>query len=169
MKQYIIDGYNLLLSKTFPTPHHLDLEGKREHLIRVISSFAITKKADALIVFDNSKKPSQRISSAKSTKVVYCKPGMEADDYIKQIIRKSAVKDIIVVTSDQEIQYSAKDHGASILDCPKFCRLMHPPKTQKKSKYNPQKTEQKPKPAGLSEKDVAYWKNLFEKGKDENN
>ena len=53
MKRLLIDGYNLLNSRSFPVPEHLDLEGRRDHMIRILKSYAGRKAAKITLVFDN--------------------------------------------------------------------------------------------------------------------
>ena len=105
----IIDGYNVLHSRAFIAPAHLDLEGQREHLIRLLKSYAAKTGTHITVVFDNSQKPSSTIRQNKRLKLVYSLPGKEADDIIRQMIRSEKTpSSVLVVSSDRMIRFSAK-------------------------------------------------------------
>lgn len=175
MKRLLIDGYNLLNSRSFPAPEKLNLEGKRDHLIRLLKTFAQVNGYKITLVFDNSRQPSRQTSYSKLIKIIFSAPGQEADDVIKQKIRREkSPEELTVVSSDLAIRFSAKDHGISSLSSEEFCRMMHshPRSTSpgKSSSANPQ-TEDFPPGAtakydsAISEDEVQFWKQLFEKGK----
>lgn len=169
MKKYIIDGYNLLKSPAFHTPGNLSLEARRDHLIRRLKSYAGSKRCRVIVVFDNSVQ-SKQISTgveSKTISVKFTKPSREADDLIKELIRKEEqARNLIVVSSDREICNSAKDHGIRSLSSEEFCNLMHgrertstPKKTQA---TRPEKQEHH-----LSKKELAYWLEMFGKDADD--
>jgi predicted RNA-binding protein with PIN domain len=178
MKRLLIDGYNLLNSRSFPVPENLDLEGKRDHMIRVLKSYAQNKELKITLVFDNSQKPSRQISHYKHIKIIFSAPGQEADDVIKQKIRREkSPGDLTVVSSDLAIRFSAKDHGISSLASEEFCRIMRSDQrfssAGKAGSASPQSADFSDAPtakydSAIGEDEVQYWKKLFEKGnKDE--
>lgn len=162
MKKYIIDGYNLLKSPAFNIPLNLDLEDQRNHLIRLIKSYAKFERCQIIIVFDNSLlfKGSKKISAGGEVQIQFTKPSMEADELIKIMIRKADDPgNLVVVSSDKAIQYAAKDHGSSVLSSEDYWRLLD-------RKMNAQQStpgnipEQKYQP-NLGDKELEYWKRLF--------
>jgi predicted RNA-binding protein with PIN domain len=175
MKRLLIDGYNLLNSRSFPVPEKLDLEGKREHLIRLLKSFAQGNGYKITLVFDNSQKPSRQTSYYKQIKIIFSAPGQEADEVIKQKIRREkSPENLTVVSSDLAIRFSAKDHGISSLSSEEFCQMMRSnPRSapsKKRGSANPRTTDFPPGAtakydSAIGEDEVQYWKQLFEKGK----
>lgn len=168
-KRILIDGYNLLNSRSFPTPAHLDLEGQRDHLARVLNSYAAKKNLCVTLVFDNSQKPSREVSRHKRLKIMFSAPGQEADDLIKKLIRQEKTPaELTVVSSDRAIRFAAKDHGVSSLSSEEFCSLMRSDGGSETSagasgssavtaaqvaKYESE----------MGEEEVQFWKNLFER------
>lgn len=175
MRKYIIDGYNLLNSPAFNAPLNSNLEQRRDHLIRVIQSNSQFEQCEVVVVFDNSKFPkTSGFSASGRVRIRFTQPSMEADELIKKIIRKE--KDparLIVVSSDRAIQFAAKDHGATILSSEDYCRLAvrrsphaagrsgikktSPPSGKIKPGFNYEKFD-----PNLDEKEIQYWKRLFE-------
>ena len=174
MKRLLIDGYNLLNSSSFPVPGKLDLEGKREHLIRLLKSYAGRNHLKVVLVFDNSQKPTLQVTGNKHLKIIFTPPHKEADDVIKEMVRsEKSSADLMVVSSDLAIRFAAKDHGVSSLSSEEFCLEMRtdhrvPQPSKGKSKIPnsddlPSSTTAK-YDSHIAEEEVQFWKKLFEKG-----
>lgn len=168
-KRLLIDGYNLLNSRAFPTPAHLDLEGQRDHLARVLNSYAAKKNLTITLIFDNSQKPSRNISRHRRLKIVFSAPGQEADDLIKKLIRQEKTPgELTVVSSDRAIRFAAKDHGVSSLSSEEFCSLMRSDggseTSDRASGSSTVTAAQVAKyESEIGEDEVQFWKNLFER------
>ncbi len=163
----LIDGYNLLNSRAFLAPRQLDLEGQREHLLRLLHSYASRHRVQITVVFDNAEQMPQSRRVAHSLEAIFCRPGQEADEYIRRRIREEkAPGDLTVVSSDRVIRFTARDHGVTCLRSEEFCRLLradeltasepeeedpHPPK------YDP----------NLSESEIEFWKRMFQQDADD--
>lgn len=175
MNRLLIDGYNLLNSRSFPVPERLDLEGKREHMIRILKSYAGRSNVRISLVFDNSQKPSRQVSGERHIKIIFSAPGQEADDVIRQMIRKEkSPASLTVVSSDLAIRFSAKDHGISSLSSEEFCAIMqagggmagHPAPHPASS--DPADSPASPSAkydSNIGEDEVQFWKEIFEKGR----
>jgi predicted RNA-binding protein with PIN domain len=168
MKKYIIDGYNLLKSPAPNIPLNLSLEDQRNHLVRLVKSFSQFEKCEVLIVFDNSLSfKTGRNEKSGRVQIKYTQPSMEADELIKKIIRSENKLDrLIIVSSDRAIQYAAKDHGATSLSSEDYCRLMEKKQSPTKDTNSPPYSHEKYEP-NLGEKEIQYWKRLFQNN-DEN-
>lgn len=174
MKRLLIDGYNLLNSPSFPVPEQFDLEGKREHLIRLLKSYAGRNHLKITLVFDNSQKPSRQVSGNKHLKIIFTSPQKEADDVIKEMVRsEKSSADLTVISSDLAIRFAAKDHGVSSLSSEEFSREMradHRAPQPSKGKSNiPNSGDLPSSPTAkydshIAEEEVQFWKKLFEKG-----
>lgn len=174
MKRLLIDGYNLLNSSAFPVAGQLDLEGKREHLIRLLKSHAGRNRLEVILVFDNSQKPARQVTGNKHLKIIFTSPKKEADDVIKEMVRsEKSSADLTVVSSDLAIRFAAKDHGVSSLSSEEFCREMradHQTPQPSKGKSNAPGSGNIPSAptakydSQIAEDEVQFWKKLFEKG-----
>lgn len=168
MKKFIIDGYNLLNSPAFHAPLNLDLENQRNHLIRIVKSYSQREQHKVIIIFDNSLsfKLPDGFGGRGRVQVKFTKPGTEADELIKLLIRSEKnPAQLTIVTSDRAIQYTAKDHGAAVLSSEDYCRLMERQQThldESSSKFSSEKFH-----PNLNEKELEYWKRLFEQGENE--
>ncbi len=158
----LIDGYNVLHSPAFHFPLNLDLEGQRDHLIRLLYSYADQHGVDIIVVFDSSLNTPQRQFQTRRVRVVFSKPNQEADAVIRQYIRQEPhISQLTVVSSDQAIRFTAYDHGARSLSSEEFCRQLFslPPSSVKRA-GEPEETREKYEP-NLSDQDIQEWMELF--------
>lgn len=161
-------------SSSFPVPEQLDLEGKREHLIRLLKSYAGHNHLRVTLVFDNSQKPSRQVSGNKHLKIIFTSPNIEADDVIKEMVRSEKTStDLTVISSDLAIRFAAKDHGVSSISSEEFCREMraeHRAPQPSKGKSKTSDSDDLPSSPSakydshIAEEEVQFWKKLFEKG-----
>lgn len=147
-------------------PEHLDFEGQREHLIRILKSYSAKTGSRITIVFDNSQKPANASRPSKNLQLIYGAPGQEADDVIKNLLRSEKhPAAMTIVSSDRAIRFSAKDHGISCLTSEEFCRILYS-KTASTRKQRSALTDAPPSSkkygANISDKEVKFWKDLFE-------
>lgn len=165
MKKYIIDGYNLLKSSAFNAPLNLSLENQRNHLIRMIKSYSKFEQCEVLIIFDNSSSfKTERSAGTGRVQIKFTKSSMEADELIKKIIRKEKIPaNLIVISSDRAIQYAAKDHGATSLSSEDYYRLIAKKQQSTRDANTTHFAREKYDP-NLGEKEIQYWKDLFQKG-----
>lgn len=173
MKTILIDGYNLLHKATHLIPAHLDLHGQRSHLIHLLSNFARQRQVSLLIVFDNRSeqhRPAAASPAARGVKIIFTPAGKDADTLIQEHIRQHAArKELTVVSSDHEIQNTARDHGCTILKSEAFARQLRGSSPSRKSgKVKLGETGEKTD-THLSQKEIDYWKAMFEQGRDDEN
>ncbi|MGH1363516.1 MAG: NYN domain-containing protein [Calditrichia bacterium] len=162
-KQIVIDGYNLLRSSAYPLAQKLDLEEQRNELIRQLQTYSAKRGEKIVLVFDNSSGSMHQKSHGSLLHIIYSAASQEADDVIQALIRKSSnARSMIIVSSDRAIRHTAKDHGAMSMRSESFCAdlLSSDESTTTYSTETPQDED-------LSADEVAYWKRLFEEGKDE--
>lgn len=111
-REFLIDGYNLM--HQFPEWQkriQTDLTSARNRFLACLSRFAQTKRVRITVIFDGQE---QRIQDSHShgIRVLFSKPPQKADDLLKKCIaKKEGEKELIVVTSDQEIVRYAKICG----------------------------------------------------------
>jgi len=128
-REYIIDGYNLLLRwrRGGLKPGPGNLERAREALIAWIARHA-GDPARVTIVFDASRTP--RIGLADSqvmgVRVVFSEGYASADDWIiKECQSRPRHQQLAIVSSDREIQLAARRAKAEVISADSFIADLH--------------------------------------------
>jgi predicted RNA-binding protein with PIN domain len=157
----IIDGYNLIKSIESEFPLGINLRQKREHLIKLLASSYISHKKEILVVFDSDE--NDQISSNynyKNVKIKYSYKGKKADEVIQELVR-SEIKpnQLEIVTSDREIQFTAKQHSASVINAQEFWKKIR--KRKNSHSHNIDRD--------LSKKEIREWLNIFQQRKSNSN
>ncbi len=167
MKQLIIDGYNLLLSNKLDIPAHLPFDARRETMIRILQQYASTHRSNITLVFDTSQRHPKHYSDSSNLKIRFSAPSQEADDVIRKLIRKHRKpSELTVVSSDREIRFTARDHGAASLSSHDFATIISnshsTPAPNDHTDLSRQKFE-----SDIGEDEVSYWKSLFDEDNDD--
>ncbi len=158
---YLIDGYNLIRKNPAAFSSMNSLEKKREHLIKLLRSDPELKKSEITVVFDGTPAefPREKLRTSRIRILFSAKPE-EADDIIRDIVRKKATGgNLIVVSSDRVIQNSATVHGASVMNSENFWRKIGKKKTKGASIQEGTAFQDRE----LSEREVKKWMELFQK------
>jgi predicted RNA-binding protein with PIN domain len=153
-RKYLIDGYNLLYQfEELRRRMEYDLESAREGMVLRLSGFALRKSVDVTVVFDGSGEPIPSPSRVRGIQIYFTKPPLKADPVIKRMIaeRKKA-DDLVVVTSDREIESFARLCGVKVETSQAFARALQ---------QNPSTEMEKKIDHTLSEQEVKEWMNLF--------
>jgi len=97
------------------------------------------------------------ISKIPGIKLLFSQKPQTADDIIRDFIRKTTnIENWFVVSSDNEIRFTAQDHGAKALKSTDFLK-----QTFAQKKIENQMSQKKTNPDNV---DVEYWRKLFESG-----
>ncbi len=116
---YLIDGNNVMDQAGVQTG---DLSAARKRLILGLVHFMAANKVKVKVVFDgipDEEFPHGRIY--KGVKILYAKPGSDADTSIKDIIKKASYRrDLILVSSDRALESFARRQGARVMTAGKF-------------------------------------------------
>lgn len=155
-RNYLIDGYNLgfkipAISKWINT-------GNTDHAVQLIQNYilsAVAKRANRIIlVFDGKTGRSESNVKRGKIQVIFSSKPETADDIIRKFLRSTQqAKQWIVVSSDNEIRYTAEDMGASALLSEHFIASF-----QKKAKNQHIPNKEKYHPENV---DVDYWLKKF--------
>jgi len=124
MKQYIIDGNNLIGKlPVLKILQKKDKQGSREKLAFMIDNYFSQKNAKVYLHFDGHPKEPIRINNAS---IVYSK-NLTADEMIKNQVGKSInPRNIIVVSSDNNLMEYARVCSSAIINCEKFSKdILH--------------------------------------------
>lgn len=120
MKQYIIDGNNLIGKlPSLKILQKKDKQRSREKLAFIIDNYFIQKKAKVFLHFDGHPKEPIRINNAS---IVYSK-NLTADEKIKNQVGKSEnPRNIIVITSDNNLTEYARVCSSTVIKCEEFAK-----------------------------------------------
>ena len=154
MKHYIIDGNNLIGKINFLHKiQQKDKQHSREKLAFMIDNFFHEKKAKITIHFDGFKNLPIKLNQAK---IVYS-DSKSADDMIKkQIELANNRKNLVVITSDNNIQEFARVCSCSIIKSEEFARTI-----QSKKQDDEKDIIEKMK------NDVEEWRELFDRDEEQ--
>ena len=124
MKQYIIDGNNLIGKiPSLKSVQKKDKQGSREKLAFMIDNYFNQKNAKVFLHFDGYPKESIRINNAN---VVYSE-NLTADEKIKHQVGKSKnPRNIVVVTSDNNLTEYVRVCSSKVIKCEDFAKnILH--------------------------------------------
>jgi predicted RNA-binding protein with PIN domain len=155
---YLIDGNNLI--GNIPDLSLGDRES-RSQLVSRLRKYQRIKNTRVVVVFDGAPEMSLIAGSADQgpLSVLFPEPGRSADTLIEEIIGKETdLRRFFVVSSDREIRYSARKHGAKSLDCAEFHRDLKKALREYREDSELQKEVESPTPL-----EVRQWKEVFGK------
>ncbi len=161
---YIIDGHNLI-----PKIPGLNLKQMNDEdmLISNLQEFSRIKQRKIEVFFDKAAPGFSGIKSAGCISVHYVPERMKADEAIINRVRRAKghgneINEIVVVSSDQHVQFLSKKEGAKYITSEQFEKEME--RTFNESDgSSPSYKDRK-----MSEAEVNEWLELFNKkrGKD---
>ncbi len=155
-KKIIIDGYNLIKRVGGVFSGLPSLEAQRNHLLRLLASSSSLSGISIVLVFDSSWEglPNPPVVY-RNIKIVFSQNNKKADEIIQQFIRRSSSPgQLLIVTSDREIQYTALDHGARIMGSQDFWKQIQRPVSRKASASSLPDRE-------LTDREIKDWLKLF--------
>ncbi len=157
----ILDGYNLVHSRNFPGKKGRSLESQRDYLVQLIRQYAARTRRHCLVVFDSKIPFSRQTRKYSRVEVRFSPPHKEADHVIQEFIRNSKnPRALLVVSSDREIQHTARAHGAQVMSSESFWASELPARMPPPTNLPAEDDEQKPD-GELSEQELQEWLRLF--------
>lgn len=116
---YLIDGNNVIggMGNLDPDPHK-----SRKRLIGELAIFIKAKRQKVRVVFDGAQDPDfPEGARMRGVHVSYAKSGSDADQRIKDIVRRStSPRDITLVSSDRDLSSFVSAKGAKIMSSRDF-------------------------------------------------
>ena len=111
---YLVDGNNVIGSFGSINP---DLHRARKRLICELATFVKATRQKVRVVFDGAQDQDfPEGVRIRSVHVSYAKSGSDADQRIKDIVRRStSPRDIVVVSSDRDLTAFVSSKGAKII------------------------------------------------------
>ncbi len=118
MKKYIIDGNNLIGKiKPLSDVQKKDKQASREKLAHLVDRYFANKKVEVILNFDGF--ANQKINVSK-VKLVYS-DNISADQKIKkQVEEEQSKRNIVVISSDNNVREFAKICGCEVILCEAF-------------------------------------------------
>ncbi len=157
---YIIDGFNVAFkdAKTANLIRGGNTDAAISGTVALVRRILKNNKGKIVVVFDG--KEGQQAPRFPGLTVRFSKAPQKADDIIRAFVRKTKnINRWTVVSSDNEIRFSAQDHGAATLNAAEFLAM-------KKTTIDPSAEEVKKYEARNI--DTEYWLKLFkERDRDE--
>jgi len=149
---YLIDGHNLIPKLGL----RLDSIDDEIQLIGILQEFCRLQRRDAEVYFDGAPVGQARAQKFGVVTAHFVRLGTTADAAIKSQLEKlgRAARNWIVVSSDHEVQNSARVVHADVISSEKFVELL------KKSSSSESKSNTENK---LSSVEVEEWLKLFGK------
>jgi predicted RNA-binding protein with PIN domain len=162
----IIDGYNVIeaapeLFKKMPA-----LENRRDHLLRMIRSTPYLRNKKIIVVFDGSSpQGTPKKYRHHNIQVIFSGAQQEADQVIQDMIREeSPRKSLLIISSDHEIQNTARDHNTQTSSSQAFWQQSRPRRSNQNKSHNTDYSKEK----DLSQREVQEWLQIFKEGQQGN-
>lgn len=118
----IVDAYNLL--RATPPYKKTITDKERKHFIANLSAYGRAKGHKIIIVFDGGPHEWPFKENFKIIQVVYSGIHESADDYIKEYIEAHKEKDLLLVSSDSELNRFAQHRNIPSIDSSTFAGLL---------------------------------------------
>lgn len=129
----IVDAYNLL--RAVPPYKKTITDQERARFIGQLGAYGRRKSHKIVIVFDGGPYEWPYRENMKTVQVVYSGIHESADDYIKNYIETHRAKDLLLVSSDSELNRFAAQLNIPSIDSSSFNQLVHEQSRIKESIY----------------------------------
>ena len=127
----VVDAYNLL--RSVPPYKKTITDKERMHFIAQLTVYGKRKGHKMVIVFDGGPHEWPFKENHKTVTIVYSGMHESADDYIKEYLDAHHAKDLLLVSSDSELNRCAARLGIPSIDSSSFYQLLHQELSLKKT------------------------------------
>ncbi|HLJ31480.1 MAG TPA: NYN domain-containing protein [Candidatus Babeliales bacterium] len=127
----VVDAYNLL--RSIPPYKKTITDKERVYFIAQLSAYGKRKGHKIVIVFDGGSHEWPFKEHMKTVTVVYSGIHESADDYIKEYMQIHHTQDLLLVSSDTELNRWAERLNIPSIDSPAFYDLLYQELSTKKS------------------------------------
>lgn len=117
----LVDGYNVL--KQTSARKEIS-EHERQRFINQLRKYAQQKGHTIILVFDGGPSTWPTKTEKQGVGIIYSGIKQSADDVIKKMLSESGNKDVLLVSSDNELYVSARTSRASVMDAVAFYHLI---------------------------------------------
>lgn len=113
----VVDAYNVLKRETHST---IVSHQERVRFLSYISAYSKQKGHELIVVFDGGESSWPSVTKQRHVTVVYSGTQRSADDYIRSYLTQNARKDIVLVSSDNELNHWAEKYTIPSVDSDVF-------------------------------------------------
>jgi predicted RNA-binding protein with PIN domain len=137
---YIVDGNNVMGQTV---GWHRDKSGSRRALLKRVAAFARARNSRVTVVFDGaSDRGAPEGSAVQGVKVLYARPGSDADSRIEDIVDTSPnPRGLTVVTSDRHLAFLVRSRGAKVIRSGDFRRELDSLADRRSERDDPEQIE----------------------------
>lgn len=118
----IVDAYNLL--RAIPPYKKTITDQERTQFIAQLGAYGRRKGHKIIIVFDGGPHEWPFKENRKNVQIVYSGLHESADDYIKEFIEAQHAQDLLLVSSDRELNSFAERNNVPSIDVAHFYQLV---------------------------------------------
>lgn len=157
---YIIDGFNLAfkIERISRLIRQGAIDIAVQQTVHFVSQKLNANKGRVLLIFDGQAHSHSVPPAAHGITIRFSKKPQLADDIIREFIRSTDnLQNWTVVSSDNEIRFTAQDHGARSITSKQFIQLVPRQSKKRGNKGNSEKP-------GSENIDIEYWKKIFDTG-----
>jgi uncharacterized protein len=162
---YIIDGHNLI-----PNVPGLSLEAvdDEEKLLAMLQVYARVRRRSQIEVYFDGAPPGQAgVRSYGGIRAHFVSAGLTADSAIQRRLSELGrrARNASVVSSDRQVQASARSAQARVISCDEFARELLSAQEEHQLRAEKAKAQKargvSTAPAGMSPKELESWLDLF--------
>lgn len=160
--EYFIDGHNLIPKVS---GIRLSDENDEQELLERLQEFARLTRRRCTVFFDKAPDQRTRDESFGTVHVVYVTHNTKADEEIIDRVNdlsKARVREVMVVSSDQHVQWQCHQAGAATMTSEKFATEMNHVFVSGSHHTKGAVSQQRIEPK-LSPKEVDEWLEIFSK------
>lgn len=165
----IVDAYNVIFKvpELGGSTKKCDIEDLRNKFLLLLKQYKAKRKHKLTVVFDGKGHGYPGHAEESGIDVVFSRPGLNADEEIKRMVSSSKQpKQIIVVSSDRDIQQFVKKYGSKTMDALVFYsevteKIASQTKTGHKNIKIVDGDEPMSKYLGPSKTEAQYWLKVF--------
>lgn len=165
--RYVLDAYNIIFSGGIAS-RHCDgdqLASARHQLIHIASRLRAKTRARIKVFFDGGEEGAHhpRRHTEGGVEIIFSEVDSSADDdIIEHLRRTTGTRTLVVVSDDNAVKRAARRARAKSMGTAQF--LKEASRALSAGEHAP---EPPVKYAGISEHEVAWWKNFFNIDEDE--
>jgi len=160
---YIIDGYNVLLHKSYAHRQE-DIGASRDRFIMLLGAYRMKRRVQMTVVWDGSGSAFSRMTNKNGVRCVYTAPGVSADEKIVHMVEGMTGRRGLTVVSDdrRHITGWVRNLGAQVMGVEQFLTLVGGIKRKSGFVNSPEESSDDPTAKKMADDlSVEDWLTLF--------
>jgi len=160
---YIIDGYNVILHKSY-SHRQEDIGASRDRFIMLLGAYRMKRRVRMTVVWDGSGSAFSRVTNRSGVKCIYTAPGISADEKIVHMVERITGRGGLTVVSDdrRHITGWVRNLGAQVMGVEQFLALIGSMKRKSGSVNSPERSRDDSTTKKMADDlSVEEWLTLF--------